>query len=79
MVWRRTPVEAGRALDTTARLADSLAMRSRILLILLVAAGIVPMRGQGPPPAHSWPVYAADNAATHYSPLGDITLRIPVR
>jgi len=47
-------------------------MRTRFILILLVAAGIAPMRGQSPKPAHPWPAYAADNAATHYSPLEDI-------
>ncbi len=48
-------------------------MRPRILLILLVTAGIMPLRGQSPKPANPWPAYAADNAATHYSPLEDIT------
>lgn len=48
-------------------------MRSRIILILLVAAGIVPMRGQSPTSAQPLPAHAADNAATHYSPLEAIT------
>ena len=47
-------------------------MRSRVILILLMAAGIAPMRGQSPKPAHPWPAFAADDAATHYSPLEDI-------
>jgi quinoprotein glucose dehydrogenase len=47
-------------------------MRSRLFLMLLLAAGLVPLRGQSPKPAQAWSAYAADNAATHYSPLEDI-------
>jgi quinoprotein glucose dehydrogenase len=47
-------------------------MRPRIALLLLLAAGLAPIRAQSPKPSQPWPAYAGDNAATHYSPLTDI-------
>jgi len=43
-----------------------------MVLVLLLAAGVGAMHAQNPRPAQPWPAYAADNAATHYSPLADI-------
>src|SRR5688572_10569451 len=40
--------------------------------VLILAAGIAVAQAQSPPRPQAWPAYAADNAATHYSPLEDI-------
>src|SRR5690349_3065758 len=39
--------------------------------VLILAAGAAVISAQSPRP-QAWPVYAGDNAATHYSPLADI-------
>src|SRR5688572_8376845 len=39
---------------------------------LIVVAGVAVAQAQSPPKPQSWPTYAADNAAAHYSPLADI-------
>ncbi|MFI5177787.1 MAG: PQQ-binding-like beta-propeller repeat protein, partial [Vicinamibacterales bacterium] len=46
-------------------------MRST-LIVLASSVGVVLALGSAAPPMQEWPVYAADAAATHYSPLGDI-------
>ena len=48
-------------------------MRLSTILTLLLAVGTSVATTQSPPPQQAWPVYAADNAATHYSSLADIT------
>jgi quinoprotein glucose dehydrogenase len=48
-----------------------LSRRALAALALSLLAAIA--NAQSPSPAQSWPVYAADNAASHYSPLTDIT------
>ena len=48
-------------------------MRLSSILTLLLAVGTAVATMQSPPPSQGWPAYAADNAATHYSPLTDIT------
>ena len=48
-------------------------MRLNIVPALVVSAGLAVAAPQSSLPAQSWPTYAADNAATHYSPLADIT------
>jgi quinoprotein glucose dehydrogenase len=47
-------------------------MRPRLILIGVLAAGVSIAQAQSPPRPQTWPTYAADNAATHYSPLADI-------
>jgi quinoprotein glucose dehydrogenase len=44
-------------------------MRHKLLAICILAVAAA----QRPVPPQAWPTYAADNAATHYSPLTDIT------
>ena len=44
---------------------------ARLILSLSLFAAMAGAQGAAPPQA--WPAYAADNAATHYSPLADIT------
>jgi quinoprotein glucose dehydrogenase len=44
-------------------------MRHKLLAICILAVAAA----QRPVPRQAWPTYAADNAATHYSPLTDIT------
>ena len=46
-------------------------MRSRFIA-LVSAAGLVLAAASAQSPMQEWPVYAADAAATHYSPLADI-------
>ena len=46
-------------------------MRSRFIA-LVSAAGLVLAAASAQSPMQEWPVYAADAAATHYSPLTDI-------
>jgi quinoprotein glucose dehydrogenase len=48
-------------------------MRLRTILNLLLALGTSVAAMQSPSPSQAWPAYAGDNAATHYSPLTDIT------
>src|SRR5688500_3089317 len=48
-------------------------MRLSTILSLLLAVGMSMVTAQGPSPPQAWPSYAADNAATHYSPLTDLT------
>src|SRR6187397_1791004 len=43
----------------------------RLILALSLLAVMASAQSAAPP--QSWPAYAADNAATHYSPLADIT------
>ena len=40
--------------------------------VFIVAAAVAAVQAQSPPRPQSWPAYAGDNAATHYSPLADI-------
>ena len=48
-------------------------MRQTTILALLLAVGTSAVTSQSPASSQGWPSYAADNAATHYSPLTDIT------
>ena len=48
-------------------------MRLSTILALSLAVATAVATMQSPSPAQGWPAYAADNAATHYSPLTDIT------
>ncbi len=48
-------------------------MRLNIVPPLVISAGLAMAAAQSPLPPQPWPSYAADNAATHYSPLTDIT------
>jgi len=48
-------------------------MRLSTILTWLLAVGTSVATMQSSLPSQGWPAYAADNAATHYSPLGDIT------
>jgi len=48
-----------------------LSRRTCAALVLSLLAAVA--NAQSPTPPQSWPVYAADNAASHYSPLVDIT------
>jgi quinoprotein glucose dehydrogenase len=47
-------------------------MRPRALLCMFLATGVAAVQAQSPPRPQTWPAYAGDNAATHYSPLADI-------
>lgn len=48
-------------------------MRLSLSLTAGLCAALALAAAQGPPPPQQWPAYAADSAATHYSPLADIT------
>ena len=47
-------------------------MRLSLVTTIALAAGLSLAGAQGSRPPQAWPAYAADNAATHYSPLADI-------
>jgi len=47
-------------------------MRLNFVPMAVLSFGLVAAVAQTPVPRPSWPVYAADSAATHYSPLADI-------
>jgi quinoprotein glucose dehydrogenase len=49
-----------------------MSQRRKLVPLFLLAVGVATIGAQSPPPAQPWPTYAADNAATHYSPLSDI-------
>ncbi len=46
-------------------------MRTRLFVVISAAAGVM-AAAAAPASMQEWPVYAADAAATHYSPLTDI-------
>ena len=47
-------------------------MRARIIVIGILAAGVATLQAQSSRAPQPWPAYAADNSATHYSPLEEI-------